>query len=236
MPCPPCTRRTGLPTDQGFGLEFPCMAAVLADTAEELRRELSDLIVRRLRIGLRAFLAGVVLFVVADHSLMAATPRWADMLNVVLIALAAIALGFSRRPAFRAHAVPFGLLIVAMICGSRALAGIWTGDLVPTAIVCLVVALTAGASLPWGAWPQLASVAIAGLAIASNAYLISGTSGHERSRAEALPRPLRRRVRPPELRGADDGAHPDDALRAVRARLSGRARASRELDTERGWR
>jgi C4-dicarboxylate-specific signal transduction histidine kinase len=154
------------------------MARVLPDTAEELRSELSNLIVRRLRIGLRAFLAGVVLFVVADHSLMTDTPRWADGLNAVLIALAAIFLALSGRPTFRAHAVPFGLLIVAMICGSRALAGIWTGDLVPTAIVCLVVALTAGAFLPWGAWPQLASVAIAGLAIASNAYLMSGTSTH----------------------------------------------------------
>src|SRR6516164_979533 len=154
------------------------MAVVLPDTAEELRSELSDLIVRRLRIGLRAFLAGVVLFVVADHSLMAVTPRWADVLNAFLIAFAALALGFSSRPAFRVHAVPFALLVVAMICGTRALAGIWTGDLVPTAIVCLVVALTAGTSLPWGAWPQLASVAIAGLAIASNAYLIAGTSTH----------------------------------------------------------
>jgi two-component system sensor kinase FixL len=146
--------------------------------AEELRGELSDLIVRRLRIGLGAFLAGVVLFVVADHSLMTATPRWADRLNVVLIGLAAIGLWFSRRPLFRAHAVPFGLLIVAVICGTRALAGIWTGDLVPTAIVCLVVVLTAGTTLPWGAGPQLASVAIAGLALASNAYLIAATSAH----------------------------------------------------------
>jgi two-component system sensor kinase FixL len=154
------------------------MAVVLPDTAEELRSELSDLIVRRLRLGLRAFLAGVVLFVVADHALMTVTPRWADGLNAVLIGLAAITLWFSRRPAFRAHAVPFGLLIVAMICGSRALAGIWTGNLVPTAIVCLVVALTASASLPWGVWPQLASVAIAFLAIASNAYLLPGTSVH----------------------------------------------------------
>jgi PAS domain S-box-containing protein len=120
----------------------------------------------------------VVLFVVADHSLMAVPPRWADVLNAILIAFAALALGFSSRPAFRAHAVPFALLVVAVICGTRALAGIWTGDLVPTAIVCLVVALTAGTSLPWGAWPQLASVAIAGLAIASNAYLIAGTSVH----------------------------------------------------------
>ena len=154
------------------------MAVVLPDTAEDLRSELSDLIVRRLRIGLRAFLAGVVLFVVADHSLMAVTPRWADVLNAVLIGFAALALGFSSRPAFRAHAVPFALLVVAMICGTRALAGIWTGDLVPTAIVCLVVALTAGTSLPWGAWPQLISVSIAGLAILSNAYLIASSSPH----------------------------------------------------------
>jgi len=154
------------------------MSVVLPDTAEELRSELSALIVRRLRLGVRAFLAGVALFVVADHSLMAATPRWADVLNAVLIGLAAMILWFSRRPVFRAHAVPFGLLIVAMICWSRGLAGIWTGDLVPTAIVCLVVVLTAGASLPWGIWAQLGAVAIAGLAIASNAYLIVGTSLH----------------------------------------------------------
>src|SRR5262245_63971316 len=154
------------------------MSVVLPDTAEELRGELTALIVRRLRLGVRAFLAGVVLFVIADHSLMAAVPRWADVLNVILIGLAAIILWFSNRPVFRAHVVPFGLLIVAMICWSRALAGIWTGDLVPTAIVCLVVALTAGASLPWGVWAQLGSVVIAGLAIASNAFLITGTSVH----------------------------------------------------------
>src|SRR5262249_11778485 len=170
--------RQPLPTDRRFGLEFPRMAVVLPDTAEGLRRELTDLIVRRLRLGLRAFLAGGVLVVVAAHALVAGTPPSADGLNAVWIGLAAVALWFSRRPAFRAHAVPFGLLIIAMICGSRALAGIWTGDLIPTAIVCLVVALTAGVSLPWGVWPQLASVAIAGLSIASNAYLLAGTSAH----------------------------------------------------------
>src|SRR5262249_61397019 len=103
-----------------LALEFPCMAVVRPDPAEELRNELSDLIVRRLRLGLRAFLAGVVLFVAADHSLMTVTPRWADWLNAVLIGLAAIALWFSRRPAFRTHAVPFGLLLIALICWSRA--------------------------------------------------------------------------------------------------------------------
>src|SRR5262249_30685881 len=177
--CPPrAGKGRALPPDGRFGLEFPRMAVVLPDPAEELRSELSDLIVRRLRIGLRAFLAGVVLFVVADHSLLAATPRWADVLNAVLIVFATVALGLSGRPVFRAHAVLFALLTVAVICGTRALAGIWTGDLVPTAIVCLVVALTAGTSLPWGAWPQLPSAATAGLSIASNAYLISAPSPH----------------------------------------------------------
>src|SRR5262245_17130571 len=162
----------------GLGYSFQCMAVVLPDPAEELRNELSDLIVRRLRIGLRAFLAGVVLFVVADHSLMTVTPRWADVLNAILIGFAAFALWVSRRPGFRAYAVPFALLVVAVICGTRALAGIWTGDLVSTAIVCLGVGLTRRTRLPWGGWPQLASVAIAGLSIASNAYMITGTSSH----------------------------------------------------------
>ena len=74
-PVPSVHEANGLPPDRRFGLQYRDMAVVLPDTAEELRSELSDLIVRRLRIGLRAFFAGVVLFVVADHSLMAVTPR-----------------------------------------------------------------------------------------------------------------------------------------------------------------
>src|SRR5262249_30295854 len=101
-----------------------------------------------------------------------------DVLNAVLIVFATVALGLSGRPLFREHAVLFALLTVAVICGTRAMAGIWTGDLVPTAIVCLVVALTAGTSLPWGAWPQLASVAIP--RDASNPHLLPGLPPHAR--------------------------------------------------------
>jgi PAS domain S-box-containing protein len=152
------------------------MSGTVPAAAEEVRSELSDLIVRRLRTGIGAFLASVGLFVIADHWLMAATPRWADWLNASLIALSVTGVWLSRRPSFHAHAVSFGLLTVALICGSRALAGTWRGDIVPTAVVCVVVALTAGATLPWGLWPQLATVAIAGLSIGTNAYLVAGTA------------------------------------------------------------
>jgi PAS domain S-box-containing protein len=154
------------------------MRPVSPDTSEELRSVLRDLIVLRLRLGLGAILAGVGLFVAADHLLMPVTPPWADGLNAILIGLAALALWFSYRPPFRAHVVPIALVIVALSCGSRALAGVWRGDLVPTAIVCVVVALTSGTILPWGVWPQLASVAIAALAIAANAYLVADTAAH----------------------------------------------------------
>jgi PAS domain S-box-containing protein len=154
------------------------MRTVAPDTSEELRSVLRDLIVLRLRLGLGVILAGVGLFVAADHLLMPVTPRWADGLNASLIGLAALALWFSYRPPFRAHVVPIALFIVAVTCWSRALAGVWRSDLVPTAIVCVVVALTSGTMLPWGVWPQLASVGIAGIAIAGNAYLIAGTAAH----------------------------------------------------------
>jgi PAS domain S-box-containing protein len=152
------------------------MSATAPAAAEAIRSELSDLIVRRLRLGLGAFLASVVLFVVADHWLMAATPRWADWLNAALIALTAAGMWLSRRPIALGRAVSFGLLTVALICGSRALAGTLRDDIVPTAIVCVIVALTAGATLPWGVGPQLAALVIAGLSIATNAYLVAGMS------------------------------------------------------------
>jgi PAS domain S-box-containing protein len=63
------------------------------------------------------------------------------------------------------------LLVVAVTCGMRAVSGVWFGDLAQTAILCVAVALTAGATLPWGIWPQLVTVGFAGAAIAANAYL-----------------------------------------------------------------
>ena len=144
------------------------MAPISGDTAQ-LGSERAALVVRRIRIGLGAVAAGVLISIISDHTLMPPRPRWADGMDLLALGLVGIALGLLRRPSIRARPVPFALLIVAVTCGLRAVSGIGFGDIVPTAILCVVVALTASVTLPWGMRPQLIAVALAGTAITVNA-------------------------------------------------------------------
>src|SRR5262245_37246419 len=143
------------------------------DTAAQPRDESNRLIVRRLRIGLAVILAGILISLVSDHALLD-RPVWKDLLDMVATALVALAFWLSGRRVVRAHPVPFALCVVALTCGIRAVSGIWSGDLTQTAILCIAVALTAGAALPWGVRPQLATIALAGAAIAANVFLATG--------------------------------------------------------------
>jgi PAS domain S-box-containing protein len=142
---------------------------------EQLGAELARLVVRRIRIGLGAIAAGVLVSMIGDHVLMPARPRWADEVDTFAIGLVGTAFWLLSRPRTRARPVPFALLIVAVTCGMRALSGIWFGDVVPTAILCAVVALTAAVTLPWGVWPQLVAVALAGAAITANAAVVGAS-------------------------------------------------------------
>src|SRR5262249_5604918 len=77
------------------------------------------------------------------------------------------------RPGSRQHIIPLTLVVVAVACGMRSMQGVWFGDLATTAILCLTIVLACGATLPWGMWPQLAAVCIAGVAIAVNSYFVA---------------------------------------------------------------
>jgi PAS domain S-box-containing protein len=133
--------------------------------------ESNALIVRRVRVGLGVILAGIVLSVLGDHALMSERPLWADLMDGFAIALVAVGFWVSGGSAARNRPIPLALVVIALACGMRAAAGVWFGDLAQTAILCVVIALVAGATLPWGVRPQLATIAIAGAAIAANAYL-----------------------------------------------------------------
>jgi PAS domain S-box-containing protein len=147
-------------------------AGVPVQSAEQLRAQLNELIVRRARIGLGAILAGVLVAIVVDHAMLPARPLWADLVDATGIGLVLTAFWLLGRPAVRVRPVPLALIIVAVVCGMRAMSGIWFGDVGQTAILCVVVALAAGATLPWGVWPQLVSVVCAGAAIVANAHLV----------------------------------------------------------------
>src|SRR5215475_12179422 len=149
------------------------------ERAAALRAQLNAAVLRPLRIGLVALLAGIVIGLIVDHARMPARPRWADAVDTFGIGLIALAFWLSGRPAVRARPVPFALLIVAVTCAMRAVSGIGFGDIEQTAIFCAVVALITGATFPWGVWPQLATVAIAGAATAANGYLsAAGPAAH----------------------------------------------------------
>jgi PAS domain S-box-containing protein len=148
------------------------MAFAPGDSAQQQRDELNQLIVERVRLGLGVILAGVLFSLLADHALMRARPLWADIVDTIAMLLVMIGFWVLRWRAARDHPVPVALLVVAVTCVMRAVSGAWFGDTALTAFLCVVVALTAGAALPWGVWPQLATVAIAGGAVAANAYFV----------------------------------------------------------------
>jgi PAS domain S-box-containing protein len=135
---------------------------------------LRALIIRRIRIGLAAILAGCIVSLAGDHLLMPARPLWADGMDLLAMGLVGVAFWLLRYPAVQARPVAFALLIVAITCWMRAASGVWFGDLAPTAILCVLVALVAGVTLPWGIRPQLAAVTLAGAAISLNAFAVGG--------------------------------------------------------------
>ena len=149
------------------------MAFAPGDSARQLRDELNQLIVERVRLGLGVILAGILFSLLADHALMPARPRWADGMDTTAMLLAVVGFWVLRRRAVHERPIPIALLVIAVTCGMRAISGAWFGDITLTAFLCVVVALTAGATLPWGPWPQLGTVAIAGSAIAANAYFVA---------------------------------------------------------------
>src|SRR5215475_13527527 len=147
------------------------MSAHPAALREELRIELNRLVVRRTRIALLIGLTTVAAFAVGNH-LRSPSDLWrSDVVNgltVLAIGLAFISL---RLPAVQRRPVPFALLIFAFGCFVRASAGVDHGDVAPTAITLVALALVGAATMPWGIIPQIVIATTAGAAIAMNSYL-----------------------------------------------------------------
>ena len=61
-----------------------------------------------------------------------------------------------------------------MGCFFRSTAGIAHGDVAPTAITLVGLALVGAATMPWGVLPQIVTAGIAGIAIAINLHFVDG--------------------------------------------------------------
>jgi len=153
------------------------MAVGSVGTPEEFRVEVNRLVVRRTRIALCIGLATVAAFAASNHLRSFPPPLWSDVMNGVTAVLIGIAFAVLMLPSVQRRAVPFAVLIFAFGCWTRGSAGVAHGDVAPTAIVLVALALIAAATMPWGVVPQIATAGIAGTTIAVNSYLVTGAFG-----------------------------------------------------------
>jgi len=149
------------------------------DDAEllELRTEFNRLILRRTRVMLCFGLGAVAAFTLANHLWSTRPPLWTDVMNLIMAASIGVAFVGFRLPLIQRRPVPFVLLIFTVGTAARALAGVWHGDVAPTAIILVTLALTTAATLPWGLGAQIAVATIATGAIGLNSYLVDGNFG-----------------------------------------------------------
>jgi two-component system sensor kinase FixL len=146
-------------------------------TSPEVRAALARLLIRRARIGFLLGFASVATFVAINHLAGAAPPRWSDVMNLAMAAALGAALLVTAHETVQRHIVALTVLVVALASLVRAWAGVWHGDVAPTAIFLVVMSMTAASILAWGIWPQLLTALAAGAAVAVNSYLVTGGFG-----------------------------------------------------------
>jgi signal transduction histidine kinase len=153
----------------------PVLVAPADRLHAELRAEATALLARRMRVGLWLLLAAIALFAMVEACV---NPReMAALARVKLVQLATVAAAFWAIAhvaiTFR-RAVIITLFVLAEVCVTTAISGIITQDVV--SIYLLLVVLTMGTAmvLPWGVWPQVAAVVVAGGAIGLNTWGVPG--------------------------------------------------------------
>jgi PAS domain S-box-containing protein len=150
------------------------MSAEALGLQEELRLEVNRLVVYRTRVALCIGLTTVVTFAASNHMWGARPPLWSDVMNVVTAVLIGVAFALLTLPSLQRRPVPFALVIFAFGCCSRAIAGVGHGDIATTAITLVALALIGAATMPWGVAAQVVTAGIAGSAIATNNYFVTG--------------------------------------------------------------
>jgi len=152
------------------------MSDSMVPASPEVRDALTRLLVWRAQVFCVLSLGAAAVFALVNH-FASAPPLWADIMNAGIVATLGVALVSTTRPRTQPHIQSLALLLGVAATGTRAWAGVWHGDVAPTAIFLVVMAMTTAATLPWGAWPQLVLAGAAALATAANSYLVTGGFG-----------------------------------------------------------
>ena len=134
------------------------------------------LLADRIRIGLWALLASNLFFAIAD--LQAERRQLIQLFSLKLVQLVTIVGAFAvlRWRSTRPWVVGSGLATVGVAAAMTAASGVVTGEAGPTAILGATGVMLTATLLPWSAMAQLAAAGVTGLAIAANAYIVTGTA------------------------------------------------------------
>jgi PAS domain S-box-containing protein len=160
----------------------PDLAAIQA----ELRAALTPLLVRRMRAGIWLLVAALLLFALEIFAVYQAhAPSLLRVKGVQLLTLMWGYWALSRRPEAWRRSIWIGLVVLVEVCITTVISSIITDD--PVSALLLFIVLTMGTAmlLPWGAWPQIATVTVAAVMVAVNMIWVPAPQGGLESAAVA---------------------------------------------------
>ena len=133
-----------------------------------LHAETRDLLIERMRAALYLVSLSIVTFGAIEIWLRRPTlPALLVVKTIQVATVVVVLLALRRRPSWAA-CVTLGLATVLEVCVTLAASGVLTREVASTPLLFIVLTLVTGASLPWGLWPQVATVLIATAALAWN--------------------------------------------------------------------
>ena len=150
-------------------------SAARRDGGPDIRETDREALSARARVGLWVVLVAIAAFTLADLKLVQHGLRSMLLVRVVQLALiGAASLALRVRMSERLR-VASTVAFVSGIYVTSAIAGSLRGGMATQPITDLAIAFATATTLPWGPWPQLASVTVAVLAIALGEYAVHGT-------------------------------------------------------------
>lgn len=145
----------------------------LEEARERLREEDSGPLLRGLRFGLTAVVVLAGATIGADVATGDQKYPSLFLLLFTQLVVVMVVLGLLRRPGGLRRVVPLAIGVVAILYLSVLGIDLAVGHSPVTALLFCAVAVGSVAMLPWGYRPQLATVAVAGLALLINVWLVS---------------------------------------------------------------
>lgn len=138
----------------------------------------TPLLQRRLRTGLFAGMAPILLFALADLYLFREQLTLSYGLKGIAVVVLLVGIHVLRRPRQRGVVVLVALLSAAVLYALSTASAIAASDPLTTPLLSISIALATGTLLPWGAGPQLALIGTAIVASLTTTYFVTGDLWH----------------------------------------------------------